>query len=180
MSTAPLPSHTLAELSAALADGSVSAVELTRACLARIEAIEPQVRAFNSWNASDALVQATAADARRAVGEARGPLDGVPIGLKDAIAVRDQPLTASSKILANFVSPYDATVTERLRAAGAVLLGRLNLDEFAMGSSTENSAFSATSNPYDLACVPGGSSGGSAAAVAAGELPASLGSDTGG
>ena len=180
MSTAPLPSHTLAELSAALADGSVSAVELTRACLARIEAIEPQVRAFNSWNASDALVQATAADERRAVGEARGPLDGVPIGLKDAIAVRDQQLTASSKILANFVSPYDATVTERLRAAGAVLLGSLNLDEFAMGSSTENSAFSATSNPYDLACVPGGSSGGSAAAVAAGELPASLGSDTGG
>ncbi len=180
MSTSPLPFHTLAELSAALASGSISAVELSQACLARIEAVEPQVRAFNSWNAADVLAQAAAADARRAAGETRGPLDGVPIGLKDVIAVRDQPLTASSKILANFVSPYDATVTERLRTAGAVLLGRLNLDEFAMGSSTENSAFGPTCNPYDLACVPGGSSGGSAAAVAAGELPASLGSDTGG
>mgnify|MGYP003640171229 CR=1 FL=1 len=171
---------TIAALSPRLAAGEVSAVELLRANISRTDAIEARVQAFNSRDDADALAQAEAADARRAAGQARGPLDGIPIGLKDVIAVRGQPLTASSKILANFVSPYDATVSEKLKAAGAVLYGRLNMDEFAMGSSTENSATKATANPYDLSRIPGGSSGGSAAAVAAGELVAALGSDTGG
>ncbi|HUR59378.1 MAG TPA: Asp-tRNA(Asn)/Glu-tRNA(Gln) amidotransferase subunit GatA, partial [Opitutaceae bacterium] len=127
-----------------------------------------------------ALGQAAASDARRTAGQARGPLDGIPMGLKDVIAVTGQPLTASSKMLANFVSPYDATVTTRLKQAGAVLWGRLNCDEFAMGSSTENSAFHPTGNPWDTTRVPGGSSGGSSAALAAGEAIATLGSDTGG
>jgi len=138
------------------------------------------VHAFNSRDEADALAQAAASDARRATGQARGPLDGIPIGLKDVIAVRDQPLTASSRMLQNFVSPYDATVTRRLKDAAAVLWGRLSCDEFAMGSSNENSAFGPVANPWDLARVPGGSSGGSAAALAAGEAIASLGSDTGG
>ena len=172
--------HTIAELSAALAAKQLSAVELTRAVLARAQAVEPKVRAFNSSDEADALAQAAASDARRAAGQPCGPLDGIPIGLKDVIAVKDQPLTASSKMLANFVSPYDATVTARLKAAGAVLYGRLNCDEFAMGSSTENSAFHPTGNPWDVTRVSGGSSGGSAAALAAGEAIATLGSDTGG
>jgi aspartyl-tRNA(Asn)/glutamyl-tRNA(Gln) amidotransferase subunit A len=167
-------------LSAALAGGELSAVELTEAVVARTQAVDARVQAFNSSDAEAALAQAAASDVRRATGRLRGPLDGLPVGLKDVIAVKDQPLTASSKMLANFVSPYDATVTTRLRDAGVVLWGRLNLDEFAMGSSTENSATQPTRNPYDLTRVPGGSSGGSAAAVAAGEVIASLGSDTGG
>ncbi len=140
----------------------------------------PDWGAFNSCDEADALAQAADSDARRAAGRACGPLDGIPIGLKDVIAVRNQPLTASSRMLANFISPYDATVTEKLRTAGAVLYGRLNCDEFAMGSSTENSAFHPTGNPWDVTRVPGGSSGGSAAALAAGEVLATLGSDTGG
>jgi aspartyl-tRNA(Asn)/glutamyl-tRNA(Gln) amidotransferase subunit A len=141
--------------------------------------VDGRVRAFNSFDEPDALAQARASDERRAAGKA-GPLEGIPVGLKDVISVAGQPLTASSRMLENFVSPYDATVTCRLKAAGALCWGRLNLDEFAMGSSTENSAFGTTSNPWDLARVPGGSSGGSAAAVAAGEAVAALGSDTGG
>lgn len=179
MST-PLHFQPLAELSARLDRRELSSVELTRAIIARTQAIEPQVHAFNSFNAPDALAQAAASDARRAAGQARGPLDGIPIGLKDVIAVKDQPLTASSKILGNFISPYDATVARRLKEAGAVLWGRLSCDEFAMGSSNENSAFGPVSNPWDLSRVPGGSSGGSAAALAAGEAIATLGSDTGG
>ncbi|HEV8074006.1 MAG TPA: Asp-tRNA(Asn)/Glu-tRNA(Gln) amidotransferase subunit GatA, partial [Opitutaceae bacterium] len=124
--------------------------------------------------------QARASDARRAAGQASGPLDGIPVGIKDVISVAGQPLTASSKMLANFISPYDATVTRKLKDAGAICWGRLNLDEFAMGSSTENSAFKTTCNPWDLTRVPGGSSGGSAAALASGEAIAALGSDTGG
>ncbi len=176
----PLFSRTIVELAGLLEAKSISSVELTGAVVARTKAVDDRVKAFNSFDEADALAQAAASDARRAGGQARGPLDGIPIGLKDVIAVTGQPLTASSKMLANFVSPYDATVTQKLKQAGAVIWGRLNLDEFAMGSSTENSAFHTTRNPYDLECVPGGSSGGSAAAVAAGAAIATLGSDTGG
>lgn len=172
--------QSIALLAAQLAAKQLSSVELTQAVIARTKAVEPRVHAFNSFDEADALAQAAASDARRAAGQARGPLDGIPIALKDVIAVKDQPLTASSKMLANFVSPYDATVTTKLRQAGAVLWGRLNCDEFAMGSSTENSAFGPTANPWDLTRVPGGSSGGSSAALAAGEAIATLGSDTGG
>ena len=178
--SAPLHFQPLAALAARLERRELSAVELMSAFLARTKAVEPRVHAFNSFDESDALAQAAASDARRAADQTRGPLDGIPIGLKDVIAVRDQPLTASSKILQNFVSPYDATVTRKLKDAGAVLFGRLNCDEFAMGSSNENSAFGPAANPWDPTRVPGGSSGGSAAALAAGELAAALGSDTGG
>jgi aspartyl-tRNA(Asn)/glutamyl-tRNA(Gln) amidotransferase subunit A len=172
--------RTLTDLSAGLARREFSAAELMQAFIDRTRAVDPQVKAFNSHDPADALAQARASDARRATGTTLGPLDGLPIGIKDVIAVKDQPLTASSKMLGNFVSPYDATVTEKLRRAGAVCWGRLNLDEFAMGSSTENSATQTTANPYDLARVPGGSSGGSSAALAAGLAAATLGSDTGG
>ena len=170
---------TISELSGRLDRREISSVELMQAVIARTREVDGRVRAFNSFDEPDALAQARASDERRAAGKA-GPLEGIPVGLKDVISVAGQPLTASSRMLENFVSPYDATVTCRLKAAGALCWGRLNLDEFAMGSSTENSAFGTTSNPWDLARVPGGSSGGSAAAVAAGEAVAALGSDTGG
>jgi aspartyl-tRNA(Asn)/glutamyl-tRNA(Gln) amidotransferase subunit A len=170
----------ISQLAANLAADGLSSVELTRAHIARIRATEERVRAFNSFDEADALAQAEASDKRRASGESRGPLDGIPIGLKDIIALKGQPLTGSSKILANYVSPYDATVTAKLKAAGAVLLGRLNMDEFAMGSSTENSGTHPTFNPWNLECVPGGSSGGSAAATATGSVAGALGTDTGG
>jgi len=169
-----------AELSRRLAAGELSAEEIAQALLERVRAVDPQVRAFLSVDEADVLRQAGESDARRLKGAALGPLDGVPVGMKDVIAVKGQRLSCASRMLENFVSPYDATVTARLRSAGAVVFGRLNMDEFAMGSSTENSAFAETANPWDLARAPGGSSGGSAAAVAAGMVPFSLGSDTGG
>jgi len=176
----PLHTLTLAELSRQLAAKHVTSEEVTRAFVERTRAVEPRVGAFLHRDEDDALAQARASDQRRAANKTLGPLDGIPIGIKDVIAVKGQPLTAASKILKNYISPYDATVIERLNAAGAVRWGRLNLDEFAMGSSTENSAYNTTANPWDLERIPGGSSGGSAACVAAGEAPAALGSDTGG
>lgn len=171
------PAATLAEK---LAKKELSSLELMQAYLKRIESVEPKVKAFLSYNADDALAQARASDDRRAKGQPYGALDGLPIGIKDVIAVKDHPLGCASKILKGYVSPYDATSITRLRAQGAIIFGRLNMDEFAMGSSTENSAFGVTCNPWDVSRVAGGSSGGSASAVAAGELPLTLGSDTGG
>lgn len=173
--------HTLTavELSRRLAARELTARGLAEALLARAEA-RRSLGAFNSLDAEATLQQADASDRRRAEGKVLGPLDGIPVGIKDNIAVRGQPLTCSSKMLAKLVSPYDSTVAERLRAAGAVLHGRLNMDEFAMGSSTETSATGLARNPWDTERTPGGSSGGSAACVAAGLAPLALGSDTGG
>ncbi|MBI2867271.1 MAG: Asp-tRNA(Asn)/Glu-tRNA(Gln) amidotransferase subunit GatA, partial [Chloroflexi bacterium] len=171
-----LAAHQAADL---LHKRQLSAVELTKAVLDRIQDVEPKVRAFVSVTADVALQQAKQADERLAKGGA-GPLTGVPIQIKDNIATKGIRTTCSSKMLERFVPPYDATVTTRLVEQGAVLLGKGNMDEFAMGSSTENSAFFPTRNPWDLERVPGGSSGGPAAAVAAGECCISLGSDTGG
>jgi aspartyl-tRNA(Asn)/glutamyl-tRNA(Gln) amidotransferase subunit A len=173
---------TLTEVSTQLAQRKVSAREVMQACLDQIHRVDPKIHAFLSVNTEDALAQADAADKSRqpnATATYR-PLLGVPIAIKDVLAVRNQPLNCGSKILGHYVSPYDATVIEKLKAAGAVVFGRLNMDEFAMGSSTENSAFIATRNPWDASRIPGGSSGGSAAAVVADECIASLGSDTGG
>ena len=173
---------TISELTAKLARREASAREATQACLDQIQRVDGDIHAFLSHDAADALAQADAVDKAIAGGAspAQRPLLGVPIGIKDVLAVRGQPLNCGSKILGKFTSPYDATVIEKLRAAGAIVFGRLNMDEFAMGSSTENSAFGATRNPWDTTRIPGGSSGGSAAAVAADECIATLGSDTGG
>lgn len=157
----------------------LSSVELTEAYLERIAAVDDRVRSFVTVTRNTALEQATDADRRIASGEA-GPLLGVPMALKDLLSTAGIVTTCGSRILQGYHPPYDATVYARLRDVGAVLLGKLNMDEFAMGSSTENSALGITANPWDLATVPGGSSGGSAAAVAAGEAAFTLGSDTGG
>ena len=162
-----------------LARGTCSAVELTQALLERIAEVDPNIHAYVSLDAAFALEQARAADAARANGKS-GALLGVPIGVKDLLNVAGQPCTCSSRILAGYTAPYDATVIAKLREAGAVFVGRTNMDEFAMGSSTENSAYMVTRNPVDVDRVPGGSSGGSAAALAAREAIATLGTDTGG
>ena len=170
---------TISGLTARLARREVSAREATQACLDQIQRVDGKIHAFISHDAADALAQADAADREIAAGVNK-PLLGVPIAIKDVLAVKGQPLNCGSRILGNFISPYDATAIEKLKAAGAVVFGRLNMDEFAMGSSTENSAFGITRNPWDTARIPGGSSGGSAAAVVADECIASLGTDTGG
>ena len=167
-------------LASAMAAGEVSAVEVTRAHLDRIEAVEPAVHAFLHVDAEGALRAAADVDARRAAGEPLGVLAGVPVAVKDVLTTRDMPTTCGSRILEGWVPPYDSTVVQRLRDAGLVLLGKTNMDEFAMGSSTENSAFGPTGNPWDTSRIPGGSGGGSAAAVAAFEAPLAIGTDTGG
>ncbi|HEU5419268.1 MAG TPA: Asp-tRNA(Asn)/Glu-tRNA(Gln) amidotransferase subunit GatA [Streptosporangiaceae bacterium] len=171
---------TAAQIAAAVAAGEVSAVEVATAHLDRVAAVDPQVHAFLHVAAEQALAAARAVDERRAAGEPLGPLAGVPLALKDVFTTTDMPTTCGSRILEGWRPPYDATITRRLREAGVVLLGKTNMDEFAMGSSTENSAFGPSRNPWDLGRVPGGSSGGSSAAVTAYEAPLAIGTDTGG
>jgi aspartyl-tRNA(Asn)/glutamyl-tRNA(Gln) amidotransferase subunit A len=170
----------LGELARALEERRCSSVEATAEALARIAAIDDKLGSVLCLDETGARAAAAAADERRARGEAMGPLDGVPIGLKDNLCLEGLPTTAASRILEGYVPPYDATCVGRLKDAGAVLLGKLNCDELAMGSSSENSAYKPCRNPWDLSRTPGGSSGGSAAAVAAGLCAGSLGTDTGG
>ncbi|MDT3443732.1 MULTISPECIES: Asp-tRNA(Asn)/Glu-tRNA(Gln) amidotransferase subunit GatA [unclassified Pseudofrankia] len=171
---------TAAETAAAIAAGELSAVEATQAALDRVAKVDDAVHAFLHVDAEGALTAAAGIDARRAAGEQLGPLAGVPLALKDVLTAKGMPTTCGSRILQGWYPPYDATVTARLRAADIVILGKANMDEFAMGSSTENSAYGPTRNPWDLARIPGGSSGGSSAAVAAFEAPLAIGTDTGG
>lgn len=172
-----MTAHELAEL---FRRREISSYEATRAILTRIAEVEPKVQAYVSVTGDEALRMAQEADERFAKGEARGPLDGIPIAIKDNMCTRGVLTTCASKILGNFVPPYDATTVAKLREAGAVFVGKTNMDEFAMGSSTENSGIKPTYNPWDLSRIPGGSSGGSAAAVAADMTILATGSDTGG
>jgi aspartyl-tRNA(Asn)/glutamyl-tRNA(Gln) amidotransferase subunit A len=169
-----------ATLAGLLADRAVSSVEVTQAHLDHIAAVDTDLHAFLHVAADAALATAAQVDARRAAGDILGPLAGVPIAIKDVLATRDMPSTSGSKILEGWIPPYDATVVRKLREADLIPLGKTNMDEFAMGSSTEHSAYGPTRNPWDQTRIPGGSGGGSAAAVASFEAPLALGSDTGG
>ncbi|SCG37936.1 Asp-tRNA(Asn)/Glu-tRNA(Gln) amidotransferase subunit GatA [Micromonospora inositola] len=168
------------EIAGLVASGETSAVEVTQAHLDRIAAVDDRVHAFLHVDTDGALAAARRVDERRAAGEALGPLAGVPVAVKDVLTTRGVPTTVGSKILEGWRPPYDSTIVQRLRDAGTVMLGKTNMDEFAMGSSTEYSAYGPTHNPWDLDRIPGGSGGGSAAALAAYEAPLSIGSDTGG
>ena len=178
--TEALVRSTAAELAAEIAAGRVSSVEVTRAHLDRIAAVDEAVHAFLHVDTDRALAQAAAVDAKVAAGQEVGPLAGVPLALKDVLTYQGAPTTCGSKILQGWIPPYNATVTQRLLDADLVILGKTNMDEFAMGSSTENSAYGPTHNPWDLDRIPGGSGGGSAAALAAFEAPLAIGTDTGG
>src|SRR6267378_5735566 len=169
----------LKELSAALAQKKISGAELTKLFLDRISRLNGSLNAFITVDAEKSLAQAHAADERIAKGTAQ-PLTGIPVAHKDIFVARDWLTTCGSKILSNFVGPYDAHLIERFSGAGAVLLGKTNMDEFAMGSSSESSFYGPVKNPWNADCVPGGSSGGSAAAIAARMAPAATGTDTGG
>ncbi len=171
---------TASELSKLLREGACTSQEVTQSVFERIDAVEDKVGAYITLNREGALAAAKAVDERRAKGEALHPLAGIPLGIKDNIVTKDLLTTCASRMLYNFVPPYEATVVKKLDACGMIPIGKLNMDEFAMGSSTETSYFKKTRNPRDLSCVPGGSSGGSAAAVCAGEAVLALGSDTGG
>src|SRR5690606_23923882 len=171
---------TIRGLAEALARGETSSEEATRACLERIRTTDETLGAFLHVDEERALERARASDARRREGKALGPLDGIPVAIKDNISLRGMPTTCASKILEGYVPPFDATVVERLEEAGAVVLGKLNMDEFAMGSTTETSAFRVCRNPWDVNRSPGGSSGGAAAATAARQVFGALGTDTGG
>ncbi|MEM9365160.1 MAG: Asp-tRNA(Asn)/Glu-tRNA(Gln) amidotransferase subunit GatA [Planctomycetota bacterium] len=171
---------TACEMLALLRDGKASAVELAKEALDRIEQHQPTINAYTHVDRDGALARAQAVDAARANGESLGPLAGVPVAVKDVLCTKGLPTTCSSEMLRGFVPPYDATVVEKLHAAGAVVVGKTNMDEFAMGASTETSAMGITRNPWDHERTPGGSSGGAAATVACGDVPLSIGTDTGG
>lgn len=179
-SLSPLIENSATEQLKQLEQGDITAAELTRAYLDAIVARDSKVGAYLRGEGERALEQAASVDERRSKGESLGKLAGLPVAVKDVLCDKSTLTTCASKMLENFRPPYDSTVVERLKAADAVLIGRTNMDEFAMGGSTENSAFQITRNPWDLERSPGGSSGGAAACVAAGMAPLSIGTDTGG